>query len=245
MGIGHDFLQKTRYEHLEPSDQTRGLPPPPLELPADPAATRLPLANVALPDHGAMPLGEAIARRRSLRDYASTPLSGEDLAFLLWATQGVTRIIPGAATLRTAPSAGARHALETFVLVNRVTGYEPGLYRYRALSHELSACDTEPHVARQAAKGCLGQGFVASSAAAFIWAAVPYRMTWRYGERGFRYLHLDAGHVCQNLYLAAESIGCGACAIAAFDDDAMNRLVGADGHDLFVIYAATVGHPRR
>ena len=79
------------------------------------------------------------------------------------------------------------------------------------------------------------------AAVVFIWTAVPYRMTWRYGERGFRDLHLDAGHVCQNLYLAAEATGCGTCAIAAFDDDDMNAILGINGSDQFVIYLATVG----
>ncbi len=75
----------------------------------------------------------------------------------------------------------------------------------------------------------------------FAWTVDSYRMTWRYGERGYRYLHLDAGHVCQNLYLAAESVDCGVCAIAAFDDEAANRLLGLDGEEQFVIYFATVG----
>ena len=79
------------------------------------------------------------------------------------------------------------------------------------------------------------------SGVVFLWTAVPYRMTWRYGERGYRDLHLDAGHVCQNLYLAAEAVGCGVCAIAAFDDDVMNDLLGIDGNDQFLIYLATAG----
>lgn len=91
------------------------------------------------------------------------------------------------------------------------------------------------------AAGCLNQPHILASAVTFLWTAVPDRMTWRYGERGYRYLHLDAGHVCQNLYLAASGVGCGVCAIAAFDDAAMNRLLGIDGERRFLIYAATVG----
>ena len=66
-------------------------------------------------------------------------------------------------------------------------------------------------------------------------------MSWRYGQRGYRYLHLDAGHACQNLYLAAEAIGCGACAIAAFSDEAVDELLGLDGQSRFTIYLAAVG----
>ena len=242
MGIGYEFMQQTRYEHLLPSDQSRGVPQPPVEIDLGLDAPEIPLPDPARLELGALSVHEAIARRQSLRKYSDRPLSREDLSFLLWATQGVKRVAPGIATLRTVPSAGARHALETFVLASRVQGVEPGMYRYLALRHALAARDTSTDVARRAVQGCLNQQFVASSAATFIWTAVPYRMTWRYGERGYRYLHLDVGHVCQNLYLAAESIGCGVCAIAAFDDDAMNRLVGADGERLFVIYAATAGH---
>ncbi len=79
------------------------------------------------------------------------------------------------------------------------------------------------------------------SAVTFLWVAVPYRMTWRYQERGYRYLHLDAGHVCQNLYLAAEAIDAGVCAVAAFDDDALNTLLCLDAKEAFVIYLAAVG----
>ncbi len=144
-------------------------------------------------------------------------------------------------TLRTVPSAGARHAFETFLLLNNVTGLAPGLYRYLALTHRLQQVDTDPAIPQRITKACFDQQFILRSGAVFLWTAVPYRMTWRYGERGYRDLHLDAGHVCQNLYLAAEAVGCGVCAIAAFDDDLMNGLLGMNGTDQFLIYLATVG----
>lgn len=82
---------------------------------------------------------------------------------------------------------------------------------------------------------------VTASAVTFIWTAVIRRMTWRYGTRGYRYIFLDAGHVCQNLYLAAQEIGCGVCAMAAFDDEAMNRILNLDGEEQFTLYLATLG----
>ena len=87
----------------------------------------------------------------------------------------------------------------------------------------------------------MGQRQVATSAVTFIWAAVPYRTVWRYSERSYRYLYLDAGHVCQNLHLAAESINCGICAIGAYDDDAADQLLGFDPPEMFVIYMASLG----
>ncbi len=245
MGIGAEFLRLTRYEHLDASDQVRGVPPPPLERPPAPHAPILALPRVDTITVGTTTVREAIERRRSVRDFAHTSIPLEVLAWLLWATQGVKKVIPGQATLRTVPSAGACHAFETFLAVHRVDGCEPGLYRYLALSHSLQACECSPEIAHRLVRACLGQPFVGSSAVSFVWAAVPSRMTWRYGERGYRYLLLDAGHVCENLYLAAEAVGLGLCAVAAFDDDAMNRLVGADGTDMFVTYVAAVGSPRR
>jgi SagB-type dehydrogenase family enzyme len=145
------------------------------------------------------------------------------------------------ATFRNVPSAGARHALECYLLVNRVEGLQPGLYRFLALEHALVAVDLGPGIADAVARACLDQQMVVRCAVTFIWVAVAERMTWRYGQRGYRYMHLDAGHVCQNLYLAAESIGGGVCAIAAFSDEDMSPLLGLDGEEQFVIYLATLG----
>lgn len=127
------------------------------------------------------------------------------------------------------------------MLLNNVHGLETGLYRFLALSHRLQLLDTDPRLPHKITDACLDQQSILRCGAVFFWTAVPYRMTWRYGERGYRDLHLDAGHVCQNLYLAAEAVGCGVCAIAAFDDDTMDHLLGIDGEDQFLIYLATVG----
>ncbi|MFA4877585.1 MAG: SagB/ThcOx family dehydrogenase [Methanoregula sp.] len=240
-GAGQEFMERTKYRYIGKSDQEKGLPQPPLELPADPAFPVLPLPR---PDSMEIPpvgLREAIEQRTSIRSYAREPLSLDELGFLLWCTQGVKTVHGNLATLRTVPSAGARHAFETYILVNDVEGLMPGLYRYLALSHRLQQTDSDPTLAIRVTEACFNQQFMLRCGAVFLWTAVPYRMTWRYGERGYRDLHLDAGHVCQNLYLAAEAIGCGVCAVAAFDDDKMNRILGLDGTDRFLIYLATAG----
>ncbi|HUT23617.1 MAG TPA: SagB/ThcOx family dehydrogenase [Sumerlaeia bacterium] len=243
-GTGLEFMEKTKFKYAVPSDQQRGVAPPPLQTPFPEGGRRRDLPE----PHKGFPSGpeiaDLIASRRSVREYGSAPLSLKHLAYLLWATQGLREVVNDHIALRTVPSAGARHALETHLLVNRVEGLEPGLYRYLALEHKLGEVSTEGDLARRAARACLGQTMVLSSAVTFVWVAVRRRMQWRYGERGFRYLYLDAGHVCQNLYLAAESIGCGACAIGAFDDDAMNALLDLDGDEEFVIYLATLGEKK-
>ncbi|MEN6481318.1 MAG: SagB/ThcOx family dehydrogenase [Anaerolineaceae bacterium] len=238
--IGKQFMQRTSFAFLEPSLQSQGLPQPPLELDYDPAAKLISLPKPEeLPEYP-IELRQAIEQRITQRKYSQTPLSLSELSYLLWCTQGVKRVTR-TSTLRTVPSAGARHALETYLLINRVEGLEPGLYRFIALEHALLPLELNPEIANRIMHACDDQPQITQSAVTFIWVAVRERMYWRYGERGYRYLHLDAGHVCQNLYLSAEAIGSGVCAIAAFDDDGMNRVLKLDGEEQFVIYLGALG----
>jgi SagB-type dehydrogenase family enzyme len=240
-GIGLRFMEETRFKHLGASGQEQGLPRPPLE--ADYDRTK-PIVDLPPPTSlkvQTVDLVRAVENRRSVRRYADDPLTLGELSLLLWCTQGVKEVRGDTATLRTVPSAGARHALETYLLVNRVQGIRPGLYRFLAVKHKLVEVSRDPSLANEITEACLKQGFVKTSAVTFIWAAVPYRMTWRYGERGYRYLHIDVGHVCQNLYLAAEALGGGVCAIGAFHDEGLNDAIGIDGREQFVVYVATVG----
>lgn len=237
--IGERFLAETAVARLGVSDQNRGVPTPPLE------SRLLDGREIELPAVGAAwgkgPLASAIRSRRSLREYSGESVSLAELSALLWATQGIDRILKDKATFRTAPSAGARHALETLLVVNRVEGLAPGLYQYLALGHQLLAATDRAVASKDLAAACLGQKMIEDAAVTFVWVAARARMTWRYGERGYRYLYLDAGHVCQNLYLACEAIEAGACAIGAYDDDAVNALFHLDGRERFVIYLASVG----
>ena len=124
---------------------------------------------------------------------------------------------------------------------NRQDESEKGIYRFLAIEHKLLAIKVDESLLDEAIPAFLNQKTIANAAVTFIWVAVAERMVWRFGERGYRYLLLDAGHICQNLYLAGQNVNCGTCAIAAFDDDAVNRFLNLDGEELFVAYAATVG----
>ncbi|HOT94982.1 MAG TPA: SagB/ThcOx family dehydrogenase [Methanoregulaceae archaeon] len=241
-GIGREFLAATRAEFISPSDQMLGLPQPLLELSAG-DGPEIPLPDPSEFDVPPLDLWEAIVRRESVRDYTPDPISLQELSYLLFATQGVRTVVGGEYTLRTVPSAGARHAFETYLLIQRVDGVPPGLYRFLALDHRLREIEPGRRVGRRVAAACYHQPFVGEAAVVFLWTAVPYRMTWRYGERGYRYLFLDAGHVCQNLYLAAEPIGCGVCAVGAFDDEAAAAALGLED-DQFLVYVAALGRRR-
>lgn len=238
---GKEFMEKTKYKYLGESDQNKGLPQPPLEMEyhKDKVLIDLPsVENIKVKD---IDLREAIESRKSLRKYSDKALNMEELSYLLWCTQGVKRISSRPATMRNVPSAGARHSFETYLLINKVDGIKPGLYRYLAIEHKLMEVNIEADIAEKVTQSCGNQIFIKNSAVTFIWTTVIYRMKWRYHERGYRYIHLDAGHVCQNLYLASQSIDSGVCAIAAFDDDEINTLLGLDGEEQFVVYIATVG----
>jgi SagB-type dehydrogenase family enzyme len=237
-GIGREFIELTKYVNLSPAPQQLGLPNPPIEREPDGTGKA-----IEFPDHsGCAPeFAKLVKHRESVRDFAPGTLSLEQLSFLLWATQGIRENVQGRATLRTVPSAGARHPFETFVFANAVTGLNPGFYWYQATKHQIKEYPVGPDPLKQLIIACLAQEFIADAQATFVWTAIVARTAWRYGQRGFRYLYLDAGHVCQNLYLAAESLRYGVCAIAAFDDDRMNALLRLDGDTQFAIYAATVG----
>lgn len=235
--IGKDFMEYTKYKYLGESDQQKELPQPPLEQEyLDGEIIKLPkdiLKTQAL-------LDELVEGRRSVRKYSNKPMTIAELGYLLWSTQGI-KSKNERATLRTVPSAGARHPFHTYLLVNNVQGLKPGIYRYNALSHTLVTFNLEEGIADRVVAACLGQPFAGTSNVTFIWSVDIYRCSYRYGERAYRYVHLDAGHVCQNLYLAAEAIDSGVCAIAAYDDDVINELLGLDGENEFVIYVCPVG----
>ena len=239
--IGREFMRLTKYENLEPSPQKQGSPLPSLELPLEKGSELFDLPSGKNSPVNKVDLLQLVEKRESLRKYIDKPLTLEELSFLLWGTQGVKSLTEKPLSKRTVPSAGSRHPFETYLLVNDVTGLSPGLYRYLALSHKLARLPGRENINQMLTKACLMQQHVKTSAVTFIWVAVPHRTVWRYSQRGYRYIYLDAGHVCQNLYLLAEAIDCGVCAIAAFDDDLADQAIGLDGKDLFVIYLASMG----
>jgi SagB-type dehydrogenase family enzyme len=238
--IGKEFMEKTKFQYAEKSDQSLGYPQPPLQK-GDRGGEVIDLPKPEKLNIGKIDLRSAIENRSSVRSYSQYPLSLEELSYLLWCTQGVKSVPGNFATMRNVPSAGARHALETYLLINNVEGLESGLYLFLPIEHKISKIKTGAVVSEKIYSACLDQSFVKTSAVTFIWTAVAYRMKWRYGERGYRYIHLDAGHVCQNLYLSAESMNCGVCAIAAFFDDKLNAVLDIDGDTEFAVYVATVG----
>ncbi len=238
------FLKSDQWDRFGEmqTDQQKRLPAPPLQKPYPEDAPLLDLVAPGDLTVGTMPLINAINRRQSHRRFTDAALTLEELSFLLWATQGVHEVWRGGiAVRRVVPSAGARHPFETYLLINRVEGVEPGLYRYLSLDHKLCFLRTDPALPDKVGTACNGQSFIGTGAVVFMWTVIPYRTEWRYSFISPKIIALDAGHVCQNLYLACEAIGAGTCAIGAYNQRALDEVLGVDGEEEFAIYVAPVG----
>lgn len=241
-----DFLKDNLRQEIDFShtDQNQGVPPPPIQKPPCVNQPLIPLPDMELwADFTGTDLLNAINRRRSHRHFTEQPLTFAELSMLLWATQGIKGVIAPGSALRTVPSAGCRHPFETYLLVSNIETLQPGCYRYLPIEHSL-VCEKEMAIdqLRSAVKqGTLGQSFSATAPVCFAWTVIPERSEWRYHTAAHRVILMDVGHLCQNLYLACEAIGCGTCAIAAYQQQLMDRLLGVDGEQEFTVYLAPVG----
>ena len=232
------FLLETSLENIKPHINE-----------PKPAVEKQPAADakiIPLPEPGLLPdvpvnFLELAELRASVRQYNEASISLQQLSFLLWCTQGIKMVLPEGITIRNVPSAGASHAFETYLLIQRVDGLEPGLYRFLAVDHALEAIKPGDNIIDEVYPFFTSKKMVQTSAVTFLWAADYKRMAYKYSMRAIRYLYLDAGHVCQNLYLASYVQKLGACAIGSFYDDALNSYLGFDGENDFVVYGASVG----
>lgn len=214
-----------------------GRPLPYKEFPGRLAWVELPRPEAS----GGPALWSVMAARRTERTYAPAAVTLAEVSQLLWAAQGVTG---SDARFRTVPSAGARHPFETYLVVNRVTGLEPGLYHYHVPTASLEFL-ARGELGESLARAALDQDMMAKAALNVILAAVVGRGTWRYHERAWRYLYLDAGHIVQNLALAAAALDLGLCPIGAYYDGEVDELLGLDGEEETVLYMASIGRRLR
>lgn len=243
MESGRYFLKDLIRQEVDfwATGQSQGDDPPSVQKPV-PDGTKI----ISLPEKGqwgipACDLATAITARQSHRRFTSDSLTLGELAFLLWSTQGVRTVLHEAAVLRTVPSAGCRHPFETYLAVLRVEGLETGIYRYLPLDNALIFVHQIEDLPKHLIAATHRQSFAGQAAVTFLWSVIPERTEWRYGDASYKVIALDAGHVCQNLYLACEAINAGTCAIAAYDQSVADALIGLDGVDEFVIYIAPVG----
>lgn len=190
---------------------------------------------------GETTLDTVLRTRKSIRRYTSQAISKEQLSFLLWASCGIQRQERGY-TFRTVPSAGALYPIETYLVINKVENIPEGIYHYSVKSHlleELKLGDFK----RAITHATLEQQMCMQAAVVFIWTALFQRSKWKYKQRAYRYIYLDAGHIAQNLALSATSLNLGSCQIGALYDNEVNQILNIDGTRESVIYMSTIGHP--
>lgn len=187
-----------------------------------PAASTIMLPNPAYT--GVLPVESALRSRRSVRDFAPQSLMLAEVSQLLWAAQGIT----GPDGRRTAPSAGALYPLELYLVAGDVSALAKGVYKYQPLGHALiRVTDGDQRAALAAA--ALGQHWVNNGAAVIVVAAAYERTTRKYGQRGVRYVHMEAGHAAQNIQLQAVALNLGTVVVGAFDDDKVKKIVNMSG----------------
>jgi SagB-type dehydrogenase family enzyme len=195
----------------------------------------------------AEPFEHVLRTRRSIREYSGAAVSLEYLSRILELSCGVTGetlLDDGVTWLkkRAAPSAGALYTIETYLIALRVAGLEGGLYHYQPADHSLE-CLRVGDLRGDIESAVLYPEVVAQASAVFLHAAVFQRTRFKYGERGYRFALLDAGHVAQNIYLVATALELGAVAIGGFLDDELNQMLEMNGVDEAIVYVMVVGHP--
>ena len=191
-------------------------------------------------------LGETLRRRCSTRSFRPDPLPLETLGRLLFCTYGVrgTKKIEGEWCYdRTIPSAGGLYPLELYVTCQNVVGLQDGIYHYDARAHLLELRRTGVFQ-RQIAGMMIGQEMVRDVNIVVLLAANFGRTMWKYGQRGYRYIFLDAGHAAQNLYLVATALDLGVVSIGGFFDDDLSVLACLPFGEERIVYAVCVGFAR-
>ncbi|MFH2122397.1 MAG: SagB/ThcOx family dehydrogenase [Pseudomonadota bacterium] len=234
---GFQYLENSRFDRISIQNRYRPAIAEVETFKRYPHAGKIPLPRTwTLDDEQLSPL---LQNRRSLRKYSTEPLSLEHLAFMLWASQGITGQA-GRYLFRTTPSAGALYPVETYISVHSIEGLAAGLYHFD-VEHFVLDRLTAQDKAHDVAQACLDQKFMAQAAVVFLWSGVFRRAMSKYGDRGMRYILLDAGHICQSVMIAAEAVGCGGCPVGAFYDNEINQLLQIDGDEESILYAASVG----
>ena len=175
---------------------------------------------------GRTSLEKTLLERRSVRQYKNAPILLSDLSQLLWAGQGIS----GPGGRRTAPSAGALYPLDIYVVAGNVAGLSAGIYSYDPHKHELNRI-AEGDARTELSKAALGQSSIKSAPTVLVLSAVYERTTVKYGERGIRYVHMEAGHAAQNIYLQAAALDLGTVVIGAFDDDGIRQVLHMKGRE--------------
>ena len=237
MEIGDRFQQETKYIRDKMKRDGLDWSAEPDTYKEYPDAELLMLPS---PEGGETAFNKLLQSRKSTRKFSSKPMTCGELSFLLYACSGI-RSKENKFMFRTVPSAGALYPVETYTVINAVNDVPQGLYHYNVRKHALE-CVTPADLRSEITEAALGQGMCGSAGCVFIWTAVFQRCKWKYGQRAYRYVYLDAGHIGAHLSLAATALNLGSCQIGALYDEEVNKLLGVDGIEESVVYMSVVGN---
>jgi SagB-type dehydrogenase family enzyme len=238
--VGHEFHEKTNLTWLSAiTGIFKGKPSDP---PGIKNYSGLPKVSLPKPDFNGMSLEDTVKKRRSVRNYSKKPVDMASLSQLLFSAQGITGETYGT-KLRTAPSAGALYPIELYVFVHDVEGLKQGLYHYSPFDHSLTRLK-EGNLRKAVMNAGLRQEMLKDANLVFALSAVPARTTWKYGQRGYRYIYMESGHIAENILLQAVSLGLGAVPVGAFLDKELDRLLGIDGKSEISLFLVAVGTVR-
>jgi len=233
-----DFRTKDKYE----PDERQNIPAPPMVKPCLVGQEKFQLVPAEDIETKSLLLSKAMEDRSTHRRYSDTALTLQELSFLLWSTQGVREVQgKGGWSKRVVPSGGARHPFETYLIVDRVEGLDRGIYRYLPVQHKLCCVRQGIPDSERLIEAVNGQRQLSRAAVTFVWASIPYRTEWRYSIVAHKDIAIEAGHICQNLYLSCEAIDAGTCAIANYNQEVIDSIIGVDGENEFSVYLAPVG----
>jgi len=238
---GRDFMKMPIEDPDYHSDQELKLPQPPLvKSPMRTEAIDLPIDFQTLPiEHDFLKI---INSRKSERVYTEEPMSMLALSYLLWCSQGIKEIRgQNYATIRTVPCGGARHQFETYLAIQNVESLKDGLYHYLPMTHQLEFLKAQNDLKAFIGNALGGQLWAAKANVNFFHSVVPYRCEWRYGIYAHRVALIDAGHISENLYLAATSINLGGCGVGYIDQAILDQAFELDGQNEYIFYAFPIG----
>lgn len=234
-GVGQRFHDATSLGRAKLNAEGLGpRPPRPPLYKTYPDAKRISLPKA---NYRGVALEDAIIKRRSVREYANEPLSLKQVSQLLFAAQGITA---EDGPYRAAPSGGALYPFEIYIIAHNIEGLPAGLYHYAVREHALEQIKTG-EFRDEITRAGLGQECLGDAGATFVLTAIFDRSRSKYGDRGFRYVYMEAGHISQNICLQAVSLELGSVTVGAFFDDQVNQLLDADGEHEAVIYLQPVG----
>jgi len=242
---GTEFIKKTRYPDFSTVDMILRIPEPPQGIPVPEGAKVIKLPNPKRIKVNSVAIRDALEQWEPEAFFSRSSITLKELSFLLWCTQGYRKIKDSEVMIRNVPSSGSRYPIETYFVAGEVEVLETGLYRYLPQSHQIVVERVDSDLPFVMGTASMNFKLVTRAAVTFLWVGIPYRSTWALGNRGFRSVLIEVGHICQALIMASSCIGCRVHPIDLFHDEMMVQLAQLDSDSQWPLYVGVVGRRER